>query len=301
ITNSLKNLGKSYPNQELVTKILGCLPKSWTPTVTVIEEAKDLTTLPLEQLLGSLMTHETTMKNHESEVTNVRKTVTLRASKEENESDEDGDMALITTQFKKFLKNQKGHFKSDCLSIKKKEQFKKSNEHSEKKKAMIATWDDIDESSSGEESDGEVANIAFIAIEEEEEDEVQFSFDELQNAYEILYNEYENLCLKNKSLKKNVISMSKEIESLKNENRNYINEIEILNVSLKLSIDFKEVSENLKLEIDALKKTFSKFSNSRDKLDNLLGLQRCVFEKAGLGYDEMKNVKHFKNFFVRKN
>ncbi|GAV82354.1 DUF4219 domain-containing protein/UBN2 domain-containing protein, partial [Cephalotus follicularis] len=65
ITNSLKNLGKSYSNQELVRKILRCLPKSWTPKVTAIKEAKDLSTLPLEQLLGSLMTHETTMKNHE--------------------------------------------------------------------------------------------------------------------------------------------------------------------------------------------------------------------------------------------
>ncbi|GAV60223.1 zf-CCHC domain-containing protein/UBN2 domain-containing protein, partial [Cephalotus follicularis] len=31
IINSLKNHGKSYPNQELVRKILRCLPKSWTP------------------------------------------------------------------------------------------------------------------------------------------------------------------------------------------------------------------------------------------------------------------------------
>ncbi|GAV73066.1 UBN2 domain-containing protein, partial [Cephalotus follicularis] len=65
IINSHKNLGKSYPNHELVRKILRCLPKSWTPKVMAIEEAKDLSTLPLEQLLGSLMTHETTMKNHE--------------------------------------------------------------------------------------------------------------------------------------------------------------------------------------------------------------------------------------------
>ncbi|GAV57972.1 UBN2 domain-containing protein, partial [Cephalotus follicularis] len=103
IINSLKNLGKRYPNQELVMKILRCLPKSWIPKVTTIEEAKGLTTLPLEQILGSLMTHETTMKNHESVETKKKKTIALRASKEESESDEDGDMALITTQFKKFL------------------------------------------------------------------------------------------------------------------------------------------------------------------------------------------------------
>ncbi|GAV80822.1 hypothetical protein CFOL_v3_24282 [Cephalotus follicularis] len=79
-----------------------------------------------------------------------------------------------------------------------------------------------------------------------------------------------------------------------------MNEIEIQNVSSKLSIDSLEENEKLKIEIDALKKTFSKFSNSSDKLDKLLGLQRCVFDKAGLGYDEMKNVKHFQNFFIKK-
>ncbi|GAV90371.1 hypothetical protein CFOL_v3_33780 [Cephalotus follicularis] len=79
-----------------------------------------------------------------------------------------------------------------------------------------------------------------------------------------------------------------------------MNEIEVLNVSSKFSNEFKDENGNLKLEIDALKKTFSKFSNSSDKLDNLLGLQRCVFDKAGLGYEEMNNVKHFNNFFVKK-
>ncbi|GAV60770.1 hypothetical protein CFOL_v3_04299 [Cephalotus follicularis] len=79
-----------------------------------------------------------------------------------------------------------------------------------------------------------------------------------------------------------------------------MNEIDILNVSSKLSIDSLEENEKLKIEIDALQKTFSKFSNSSDKLDKLLGLQRCVFDKAGLGFEEMKNVKHFQNFFVKK-
>ncbi|GAV57705.1 UBN2 domain-containing protein, partial [Cephalotus follicularis] len=107
IINSLRNLGKSYSNQELVRKILRCLPKSWTPKATAIEEAKDLSTLPLEQLLGSLMTHETTMKNHENVEVKKKKSIAFKASKEESESDEDGDVALITSQFKRFLKNRK--------------------------------------------------------------------------------------------------------------------------------------------------------------------------------------------------
>ncbi|GAV73622.1 UBN2 domain-containing protein [Cephalotus follicularis] len=79
IINSLKNLGKSYPNQELVRKILRCLLKSWTPKVTAIEEAKDLSTLPLEQILASLMTHETIMKNHENVEVKKKKSIALKA------------------------------------------------------------------------------------------------------------------------------------------------------------------------------------------------------------------------------
>ncbi|GAV91884.1 UBN2 domain-containing protein, partial [Cephalotus follicularis] len=75
ITNSLKNLGKSYSNQELVRKILRCLPKS------------------------SLMTHETTMKNHENVEVKKKKTIALKALREESESDKDDEITLISKQF----------------------------------------------------------------------------------------------------------------------------------------------------------------------------------------------------------
>ncbi|GAV93100.1 hypothetical protein CFOL_v3_36478, partial [Cephalotus follicularis] len=297
-----------------------------------IEEAKDLSTLPLEQLIGSLMTHETTMKNHENVEVKKKKSIAFKASKEVSESEEDGDVALITSQFKRFLKSQKGkktfkknfpqdeepskreeptcyeykkpgHFKNEWPNLKKKEQFKKKNEYSKKKKAMVATWSDSDSSSSEEESDEEVAHIAFMTIEDEEENKVNFTFYELQNAYEKLYVEYENVCLKNKTLKKNAMSTSKEIDNLKSENSKYLNEIESLksknnfymneieiqNVSSKLLIDSLEENEKLKIEIDALKKSFSKFSNSSAKLDNLLGLQRCAQKKWHYGTSRYEN------------
>ncbi|GAV61639.1 zf-CCHC domain-containing protein/UBN2 domain-containing protein, partial [Cephalotus follicularis] len=306
IINSLKNLGKSYPNQELVRKILRCLPKSWTPKVTAIEEAKDLSTLPLEQLLGSLMTHETTMKNHENVEVKKKKSIALKASKEDRKKSFKKNFAQDEESSKReeptcYECNKPDHFKNECPNLKKKELFKKKNEYFKNKKAMVATWSVSDPSSSEEESDEEAAHIAYMANEDEEENEVNFTFDELQDAYEKLYVEYEIVCLKNKTLKKNAISMSKEIDDLKNKNSFYMNEIDILNVSSKLSNDFMEENKKLKIEIDALKKSFSTFSNSSTKLDNLLGLQRCVFDKAGLGFEEMKNVKHFKNFFVKKN
>ncbi|GAV79550.1 DUF4219 domain-containing protein/UBN2 domain-containing protein, partial [Cephalotus follicularis] len=62
IINAVQALDNTYSNSEMVRKILRCLPRSWMPKVTAIEEAKNLNILPLEYLLGSLMTHELSMQ-----------------------------------------------------------------------------------------------------------------------------------------------------------------------------------------------------------------------------------------------
>ena len=65
IMNNLKNLDKSYTDSELCKKIHRSLPHSWEEKVTAIQEAKDLTCLKLEELLGSFMTHELTLNQQE--------------------------------------------------------------------------------------------------------------------------------------------------------------------------------------------------------------------------------------------
>ncbi|GAV80989.1 UBN2 domain-containing protein, partial [Cephalotus follicularis] len=67
ITKALQALDKIYTNSEMVRKILSFLPRSWMPKVTAIEEAKDLNTLPLEDLLRSLMTHKLSIKNKDDD------------------------------------------------------------------------------------------------------------------------------------------------------------------------------------------------------------------------------------------
>ncbi|GAV68010.1 LOW QUALITY PROTEIN: UBN2 domain-containing protein, partial [Cephalotus follicularis] len=173
IINALKCLGK-VTNHGLVSKILRCLLKSWEPKVTVIEEAKDLSTLPLEDLLGSLMTHELRMSDQERNDPK-KKTIALKASKEE-ESDE--EMALLTKRIRKILMDKKNFSKKqlkkpECPKLKK----KKDNF---KKKAMITTWSDSDDSSSDDEENEEVVNIAFMSIEDENDvTHSSLSFNEL--------------------------------------------------------------------------------------------------------------------------
>ena len=112
--NGLKRLGKYYSISDLVKKVLRSLSSSWEAKVTVIQEAKDLNVLPLEELLGSLMTHELTMKQHTEEKTKRKRTIALKSTaQEENDSEkldnseEDKDLALITKKFRWFMRKKK--------------------------------------------------------------------------------------------------------------------------------------------------------------------------------------------------
>ena len=63
IINSLKALGKTYTQTELIRKILRSLSAIWIHKVSAIKESKDLDQYQLEELIGSLMTHEIHIQN----------------------------------------------------------------------------------------------------------------------------------------------------------------------------------------------------------------------------------------------
>ena len=112
IINELQALGKVYTESEKVMKILRSLPKKWEIKLTVIQEAKDLTKLPLEKLIGSLMAYEITMKSRQKVEDMKKKSIIFKASiidkeEEEEASEEDEDLALIIGKFKKFIRFEK--------------------------------------------------------------------------------------------------------------------------------------------------------------------------------------------------
>ncbi|KAL6337863.1 hypothetical protein AAG906_002328 [Vitis piasezkii] len=67
-------------------KILKSLPSKWHTKVTAIQEAKDLTKLPMEKLIGLLMTYEInlTKKLQEGE-DKKKKNIALKATTKEEE------------------------------------------------------------------------------------------------------------------------------------------------------------------------------------------------------------------------
>ncbi|GAV90175.1 hypothetical protein CFOL_v3_33584 [Cephalotus follicularis] len=108
---------------------------------------------------------------------------------------------------------------------------------------MLATWEDSDESSSDGETQEEVTQLALMAI-EEEEDNVELSHDELI----VIIEKYRSIV---SSLKKKVKCLTIENNQLKmttliNEDKSKEEKIDIL----------EKENDSLKIEVDALKKTF---------------------------------------------
>ena len=91
-------------------KILRSFPSKWHTKFTAIQEAKDLTKLPMEELIGSLMTYEInlTKKLQEGE-DKKKKSIALKAitKEEEKPSDEDDDLALITRKLNKYMRGER--------------------------------------------------------------------------------------------------------------------------------------------------------------------------------------------------
>ena len=81
--------------------------------MTTIQEAKDLNTLSLDELMGFLITHELTMQHRTKDDQKKRKSIAFKAaidkmegSKDEHSSNndmQDEDLAMIVMKFKRFM------------------------------------------------------------------------------------------------------------------------------------------------------------------------------------------------------
>ncbi|XP_038974886.1 uncharacterized protein LOC120106086 [Phoenix dactylifera] len=326
-----------YSNSDLVRKILRSLPRTWEAKVTAIQEAKDLSILPLEELLGSLMTHELTMNQHLEDESQKRKGIAFKAStqKECNESSDEGedesendDIALFAKKFSKFMRRRKMNFKRNPITRSEAEKDKEKGKDSlvcyeckrpghfrldcpllkksqkKTKKAFVAMWGDSDESSSEEEPQ-EVANICLVPQDNEISPNASpsFTFDELYEAFNELVRDYKKLGMKNKDLRTENKILNELSEKYNEEKQSLTNEMQMLNSEnqkkVKQNEELLNENQNLKKEVDKYKLIVNKFTGSSERLDMILNSQRAVFNKAGLGFRPKKEQKLLKNFFVK--
>ncbi|XP_059650681.1 uncharacterized protein LOC132296500 [Cornus florida] len=338
IINGLKHLGRTMTNSDLARKILGSLPEKWDAKATTIKEAHNLNTLELDELLGSLLSWEITLKDREGDH-HRKKEITLKVSQIKKEvagnKSEDDDSALITQSFKRFLHRKKfnkgrfkkgessneqskrdtsacfrcgksGHFKADCHVYK---------EEKKKRRAMQANWEDGD--SNGSESDIKKAILFLMANRDEvnsnynSSSKCEMSYDDLVDAFNGLLDDFKELhdelgkmVKKCASQRREKLIIESKFQTLLNENKCLKKECTLLKETGSPEL----ISENasLKLIIEDQIDGLAKFTQGTKNLKLMLGAQRSVFYKNGLGYDPfdkkaclLKKRKPLANYFVK--
>ncbi|KAJ9678273.1 hypothetical protein PVL29_023008 [Vitis rotundifolia] len=150
------------------------------------------------------------------------------------------------------------------------------------KKAMMATWSESEESSE-KEKEKEVANMCFMAIDDLDELNSNFSDEDMHNIFEELYEDFEKISLKNNSLKKKIQELEKELEEVKER-------FSIVEIS---KTHLEKENEILKKRNEWLTSSLSIFSCGQKSFEMILASQKCVFDKQGLGFKSSKNQKYF--------
>ena len=90
ITNSLVALGKKYTQVKKVRKVLHALTSNWEKKTTAIEEANNLSTMSLENLIGNLMAYEVQLKDRKKDEQQFKKKeLVFHASSDTDNSDND--------------------------------------------------------------------------------------------------------------------------------------------------------------------------------------------------------------------
>ena len=117
IVNLAFNLGDHIPKPKIVRKVLRSLPKRFHAKITVIEESKDIDTIPLMELIGNLQTYELGLTRLREGTKSKNMALKAKSNEtDESSNDENSKMkSYITRQFKKFMTNAnvKG-FDKDC-------------------------------------------------------------------------------------------------------------------------------------------------------------------------------------------
>ncbi|KAH9657669.1 CCHC-type domain-containing protein [Citrus sinensis] len=175
IVNTLGALGKTFSNSEKVKKIIRPLPKEWGPKRTAIEEAKDLSVLLIDDLIGSLISYEEDLaaeKGHEEKKKNIALRLQnrkFRGYKNKNEKKE----PITCYECKK-----PGHIRSECPLLN-----THTTRHKLKKKTIVATWDDSDKETSDDDEQQEMTNLALMAVGEESCDELDEGLKKKKNKW----------------------------------------------------------------------------------------------------------------------
>jgi len=138
IVNSTYNLGEIYDQPKIVRKILRFLTNYFRPKVTTISKSKDVDSIPVDELVGSLQFYELDLPK-----INKFKSMALKLEYDVDENGFDDELsstkiAYLTKNFRNFLRNNnrktRGKNNVEPRNFKKNKPTKLNNANKSKKK-----------------------------------------------------------------------------------------------------------------------------------------------------------------------
>ncbi|XP_062005746.1 uncharacterized protein LOC133722907 [Rosa rugosa] len=248
VTSQCRSLDDPFEEHRIVKKLLRSLPSKFQAKQIAIEEAQDLDTYTLDELVGNLKTFEMRLKPDKK----VKDVAFSSINDKDDIVDDSMDLTLLTKEFKKFLndKNSFGNTSRNFSDTKRGQEFEnrfdknsKFAKFAQKKsfpdkpkcyecggighiaancgnrrynsrgdKALKSTWNDSDE---GSQSDSEEVNLALtsslnIDLSDESDIEVEAFDEETNEKCKQLYNASKIVLKKNFKLKEEIESLRKE-------------------------------------------------------------------------------------------
>ena len=131
IVNSAFNLGEVYDQPKIVRKILRSLTEDFRPKVTAIIESKDVDSIPVDELVGSLQSYESDLPK-----TNKSKSMALKSVDDVDDCGFDDELsptkiAYLAKNFTNFLRNNNRRVRNrnnvDTRNVKKNDTAKNNN------------------------------------------------------------------------------------------------------------------------------------------------------------------------------
>ncbi|KAJ9680449.1 hypothetical protein PVL29_019700 [Vitis rotundifolia] len=279
IVNSSFNLGEPISKSKVVRKILRSLLERFRAKVTAIEESKDVDSLKIDELVGSLQTFEMTLV-----LPRKAKGIALKAIKEESlssESEDDekmskGELTKFAKKFKKYMKFRKAKKESNDgkkwrNSIEKRKIWRKVEECTN----FIAFAASVNEEPFLKEASSELS-------ESSNSNDDDMSFD---TAYETLYKECLSLKQEQVKWKASKKILTNEVDVLKGEKKAFLDKIAFLeNEHLEVNEKCDVLKSENQMFKDELSLRKEELHPSSKRLNELINLGCKFFDKRGLGF-----------------
>ncbi|KAK2442880.1 putative mitochondrial protein [Trifolium repens] len=293
IGNSFEALGEKMSDEKLSRKLLRSLPKRFDMKVTAIEEAHDISTMKMDELVGSLQTIESVLDERGDKKN--KSIAFVSNTEEEDDQIEDGEedsiadaIAMLGRQFNKVLKRvdrrNRQNGQGIRFDINKQQNILKKSKPDEKnnqgkgvqchecegyghirsecgtyqkrqKKGLTVSWSDEDTDEEGE-SARHVTALTGTCVDVEDwdsDEDEDVSYEELASTYKDLLTRYEEMCRILEKQKKTINKLQTEV-----------------NTQVLKAAQAEEKVIQVNVQMDDLKKRVSQLNSGADLLEEIL-------------------------------